>query len=328
MEGRKVTPPLATKSSTTRQPHPSLTGGDGGGSAIEIDTGSGFCFGVTRAIGKAEEELQKGQPLYCLGDIVHNEREVERLRQMGLVTIDHEEFAQLQDANVLLRAHGEPPATYERASCNHIHLIDATCPVVLHLQERIKREYDADVEHRKQIVIFGKRGHAEVLGLVGQTDGTAIVIETPEEAEQLDFHRDIALYSQTTKSLDGFRQVVEYIQAHISATATFTYYDTICRQVANRISHIREFAAQHDIVLFVCGRKSSNGRALFRECARANEHSFMIDSPAAINDLPELTAALHHSSIQSIGICGATSTPKWLMEQCKISIKQLLGSNE
>ncbi len=290
---------------------------------IEIDTGSGFCFGVTRAIGKAEEELQEVQPLYCLGDIVHNEREVERLRQLGLVTIDHEAFAELRDVKVLLRAHGEPPSTYALAEDNHIQLIDATCPVVLHLQERIKREYAADTDHQKQIVIFGKRGHAEVLGLVGQTDGTAIVIETPEEAAQLDFGRDIALYSQTTKSLDGFRQVVEYIQAHMSQSATFTYYDTICRQVANRIPHIREFATRHDIILFVCGRKSSNGRALFRECARANAQSYMIDSPAAIDDLPELAAALHHTPTLSIGICGATSTPKWLMEQCKTHLETI-----
>ena len=299
--------------------------GQGGGS-IEIDSKSGFCFGVTRAIGKAEEELQKGQPLYCLGDIVHNGREVERLRQAGLVTIDHDTFAQLRDANVLLRAHGEPPSTYLQAEHNNNHLIDATCTVVLHLQERIKREYDADPDHRKQIVIFGKRGHAEVLGLVGQTAGTAIVIETPEEAGGLDFQRDIALYSQTTKSLDGFRQVVEFIQSHIAPGATFTYYDTICRQVANRIPHIREFAAQHDIILFVCGHKSSNGRALFHECARANARSFMIDSPTEIEDYPELIATLRHSPTLSIGICGATSTPKWLMEQCKIYVENLVNN--
>ena len=281
-------------------------------SLVEIDTGSGFCFGVTRAIGKAEEELSGGRTLYCLGDIVHNGREVERLRSLGLVTIDHEQFARLHDASVLLRAHGEPPSTYRQAASNNINIIDATCPVVLHLQERIKREYDSDPSHRRQIVIYGKRGHAEVLGLVGQTEGTAIVIETPDEAATLDFTRDIALYSQTTKSLDGFRQVVEFISQHIVPTATFTYYDTICRQVANRIPHIREFAARHDIVLFVCGRKSSNGRALFEECRRANPRSFMIDSPDEIDSLP-----LDFTSAGSIGICGATSTPKWLMEQCK-----------
>ena len=184
--------------------------------------------------------------------------------------------------------------------------------MVLHLQERIKREYDSDPSHRRQIVIYGKRGHAEVLGLVGQTEGNDIVIEAPDEAATLDFTRDIALYSQTTKSLDGFRQVVEFIRQHIVPTATFTYYDTICRQVANRIPHIREFAARHDIVLFVCGRKSSNGRALFEECRRANPRSFMIDSPDEIDSLP-----LDFTSAGSIGICGATSTPKWLMEQCK-----------
>ena len=277
----------------------------------QIDSGSGFCFGVTRAISKAEEELAAGQTLYCLGDIVHNSREVERLRQLGLVTIDHEQFRQLHDAKVLLRAHGEPPATYRQAEQNNITVVDATCPVVLHLQDRIRREYESDPSHTKQIVIFGKRGHAEVLGLVGQTEGTAIVIETPEEAQQLDFDRDITLYSQTTKSLEGFRQIVEYIQEHIASTATFTYADTICRQVANRMPHIREFAACHDVVLFVCGHKSSNGHVLFEECKSVNPRSFLIDSPAEIED------SFFDPAPQSIGICGATSTPKWLMEQCR-----------
>ena len=291
---------------------------------IEIDPGSGFCFGVTRAIGKAEEELQQGRRLYCLGDIVHNGREVERLGRMGLVTIDHDAFSRLHGANVLLRAHGEPPATYRQAAENQIHLIDATCPVVLHLQERIKREYDADTGHRKQIVIFGKPGHAEVLGLVGQTDGTAIVIERPEDVTRLDFTRDICLYSQTTKSLEGFRQIVEYIQAHIAPDATFTYADTICRQVANRMPHIRDFAARHDIVLFVCGHKSSNGRVLYNECRSVNPHSYMIDSPDEIEKITELRTALdRRQNALSIGICGATSTPKWLMEQCKVRIESL-----
>ena len=290
---------------------------------IEIDTGSGFCFGVTRAIGKAEEELQHGKPLYCLGDIVHNGREVERLRQLGLVTIDHERFQTLHDANVLLRAHGEPPATYHQAIANHINLIDATCPVVLHLQERIRREYESDPEHRRQIVIFGKPGHAEVLGLVGQTSGTAIVIEGLDDAARLDFSRDICLYSQTTKPLDVFRNIVEYIQQHIAPTATFTFADTICRQVANRMPHIRDFAAHHDIVLFVCGRKSSNGRVLFGECQRVNPNSYMIDDPSEIEERFDATKA--QSATLSIGICGATSTPKWLMEQCRDHVKQLLS---
>ena len=289
---------------------------------VEIDTGSGFCFGVTRAIGKAEEVLQGStHSLYCLGDIVHNSMECDRLQQMGLVTIGHDEYDRLHDATVLLRAHGEPPQTYQRAEENHIEIIDATCPVVLHLQERIKREYDADPEHTKQIVIFGKPGHAEVLGLVGQTEGTAIVIEKPEDVANLDFSRDICLYSQTTKPLDEFRRIVEYIQQHIQPQATFRYYDTICRQVANRMPHIREFASQHDVVLFVCGKKSSNGRALFSECQRVNPQSYMIS--AANEILPRWL-----TDCNSVGICGATSTPTWLMEECKVRIEQLLGSNE
>lgn len=288
---------------------------------IEIDEGSGFCFGVTRAIGKAEEELGNGKKLYCLGDIVHNGKECSRLQQLGLETIDHNTYNTLHDANVLLRAHGEPPSTYKKAQENNIHIIDATCPVVLHLQERIRKEYLADTESKKQIVIFGKNGHAEVLGLVGQTEGTAIVIEKPEEVEQLDFHRDICLYSQTTKSLDGFRKIVDYIQNHISPEATFKYADTICRQVANRMPHIREFSSRHDVILFVCGKKSSNGRVLFSQCLDVNPRSYMIDTASEVDP-----SWLQDCS--SVGICGATSTPKWLMEECKVRIQQLLGGNK
>ena len=288
---------------------------------IEIDSGSGFCFGVTRAISKAEEELNNATPLYCLGDIVHNGRECDRLQQMGLVTIDHEAMSKLHNVKVLLRAHGEPPQTYKQAEANGIEIIDATCPVVLHLQERIKKEYDADTGHHKQIVIFGKNGHAEVLGLVGQTEGTAIVIEKPEEVEKLDFSRDISLYSQTTKSLDGFHQIVEYIKAHIAPDATFNYYDTICRQVANRMANLRSFASRHDAVLFVCGRKSSNGRVLYNECHSVNPSCYMIDAASEI-DSHWLVGC------NTIGICGATSTPKWLMEECKVRVEQLLGGHE
>ena len=288
---------------------------------IEIDEGSGFCFGVTRAIGKAEEALGNGKKLYCLGDIVHNGKECSRLQQLGLETIDHDTYNTLRDANVLLRAHGEPPSTYKKAQENNIHIVDATCPVVLHLQERIRKEYTADTEHKKQIVIFGKNGHAEVLGLVGQTEGTAIVIESPEEVGRLDMNRDICLYSQTTKSLDGFRTIVEYIQNHISPDATFKYADTICRQVANRMPHIREFASLHDVILFVCGKKSSNGRVLFSQCKEVNPRSYMIDTASEVDP-----GWLQDCS--SVGICGATSTPKWLMEECKIRIQELLGGNE
>ena len=281
---------------------------------VEIDSGSGFCFGVTTAIKKAEEELAKGNKLYCLGDIVHNGQECERLKNMGLITINHEEFAELHDVKVLLRAHGEPPATYEIAQKNHIEIIDATCPVVLRLQKRIKQEHDCSTPNRKkQIVIYGKNGHAEVLGLVGQTGGTAIVIESLKEVVRLDFSQDICLYSQTTKSLEEFWQIVEYIKEHISPEATFKYYDTICRQVANRMPNIREFAVHHDLVFFVSGRKSSNGKILFQQCKEVNPNTHFIDQPSEIDH--ELL-----KGVQSIGICGATSTPKWLMEECRKEI--------
>lgn len=273
---------------------------------IEIDEGSGFCFGVTTAIKKAEEELATGSELYCLGDIVHNGMECERLHNMGLKTINHDEFATLHDKKVLLRAHGEPPSTYLEAQANGIEIIDATCPVVLQLQRRIKRQYDANPE--VQIVIFGKNGHAEVLGLVGQTDQKAIVIEHADEACRLDFSRDIYLYSQTTKSLDEFHAIIDYIQAHISPEATFKSFDTICRQVANRMPNICSFATKHDLILFVSGRKSSNGKVLFNACKAKNPHTYLIEGPEEI-DPAWLSGA------ESIGICGATSTPKWLMEK-------------
>ena len=286
---------------------------------IEIDSGSGFCFGVTTAIQKAEEELAKGNTLYCLGDIVHNGMECDRLRQMGLITIDHDEMRQLRDVKVLLRAHGEPPATYELARQNHIEIIDATCPVVLQLQKKIKRQFEANSQQptaNSQIVIFGKNGHAEVLGLVGQTQSTAIVIESFEDVRKLDFSRDIYLYSQTTKSLDEFQRIIEYIRQHMSPEATFKSFDTICRNVANRMPNITQFAKRHDLVLFVCGRKSSNGRVLYNECLRVNGNTHLIEGPAEID-------ASWLRNVKTIGICGATSTPKWLMEQCRDAILQM-----
>ena len=278
---------------------------------IEIDNGSGFCFGVTTAIKKAEEELAAGKTLYCLGDIVHNGMECERLKQLGLVTINHEEMKQLHGVKVLLRAHGEPPSTYEMARENDIEIIDATCPVVLQLQRRIKKQYDTCPD--AQIVILGKPGHAEVLGLVGQTESKAIVIANVEEVKQLDFTRDIYLYSQTTKSLDEFHRIIEYIQEHISPEATFKSFDTICRQVANRMPNISAFATRHDLVLFVCGRKSSNGKVLFNECKSVNPNSHLIEGPEEIQKE-------WLEGVKTIGICGATSTPKWLMEQCRDAI--------
>ncbi len=316
---------------------------------IEIDSESGFCFGVTTAIKKAEEELtahSSQKPffvhcpdcksavapptLYCLGDIVHNGMECERLRQMGLITINHEQMKQLHNVKVLLRAHGEPPETYELARRNNIEIIDATCPVVLKLQKRIRENYEttgspkipsapssseatSSPSPHPQIVIFGKRGHAEVLGLVGQTEGTAIVIENFDEVKKLDFSRDICLYSQTTKSLDEFHRIIDYIQTHIAPTATFRSFDTICRSVTNRMTGISQFAARHDLILFVCGRKSSNGKVLFNECSRVNPNSHLIEGPEEI-DRQWL------QGIETVGICGATSTPKWLMEQCRKSL--------
>lgn len=278
---------------------------------IEIDNGSGFCFGVTTAIQKAEEELGKGETLYCLGDIVHNGMECERLRSMGLVTIDHDQMRQLHHVKVLLRAHGEPPETYELARSNNIEIIDATCPVVLQLQKRIKKQFEAG---DGQIVIFGKKGHAEVLGLVGQTQSKAIVIENFDEVTKLDFTRDIYLYSQTTKSLDEFHRIIEYIQGHMAAGATFKSFDTICRSVANRMPNISQFATRHDLILFVCGRKSSNGKVLFNECKRVNPNTHLIEGPKEIDPT-------WLDGIQTVGICGATSTPKWLMEQCRDAIQ-------
>lgn len=281
---------------------------------IEIDNGSGFCNGVTTAIRKAEEELSASNtPLYCLGDIVHNSREVERLKALGLISVDKNSLDKLHDTKLLLRAHGEPPSTYRQAERQNLQIIDATCPVVLHIQKRIKADYDADPEHKKQIVIYGKTGHAEVIGLVGQTEGKAIVIENLEDARKLDFSRNIQLYSQTTKSLEGFREIVSYIRDHMQEGAEFNYFDTICRQVANRMPRIREFAERHDVILFVCGKKSSNGKVLFSECLDVNPRSHMIEDASEIDNA-------WFEGAEFIGICGATSTPKWLMEQCRDAI--------
>jgi 4-hydroxy-3-methylbut-2-enyl diphosphate reductase len=285
---------------------------------VEIDNGSGFCFGVTTAIKKAEETLANGEKLYCLGDIVHNGMECERLRGMGLITIDHDEFAQLHDATVLLRAHGEPPTTYELAQKNNITIIDATCPVVLALQKRIKKKFSTidDNSRTTDIVIFGKNGHAEVLGLVGQTNGKAIVIEHADDAKKLDFSHNIYLYSQTTKSLDEFHQIIEYCQQHIEEGAIFQSFDTICRQVANRMPNICSFAIRHDLILFVCGRKSSNGKVLYKACKEKNPRSYLIAGPDEIQ--PEWFEGMN-----SVGICGATSTPTWLMEKCKEKVEKI-----
>lgn len=287
---------------------------------VEIDEGSGFCFGVVTAIRKAEEELAKTGTLYCLGDIVHNSDEVERLRRKGLVTITHDQLADLHNVKVLLRAHGEPPSTYEMARRNGIEIIDATCPVVLQLQRRIKEAYSADTPH-PQIVIYGKTGHAEVNGLVGQTDGEAIVIEGTDDLDKIDYSRDIHLYSQTTKSIEGLKTMVDEISRRKQPGVALQSADTICRQVANRVGHIREFAASHSVVLFVAGKKSSNGKILYNECLSVNPRTHLISNADELN--PQWIR-----DSESIGICGATSTPRWLMEEVRERARQQLETAE
>ena len=277
---------------------------------VEIDLESGFCFGVLSAIGKAEEELRSSDELYCLGDIVHNGIECERLQGLGLKTINHEQFSTLKGAKVLLRAHGEPPLTYSTAKKNGITLIDATCPVVLKLQQRIHRQDKELDPETQQIIIFGQKGHAEVLGLVGQTDGTATVIESADEMDRIDFSKDIFLYSQTTKSAASYNQLIEKITERLPAGRKFIHNNTVCGQVSHRRENIREFAIRHDVILFVSGRKSSNGKVLFNECLNVNPKTYLIESKEDI-DFSKLEGA------GSVGICGATSTPKWLMEECR-----------
>ncbi|MDE6257127.1 MAG: 4-hydroxy-3-methylbut-2-enyl diphosphate reductase [Muribaculaceae bacterium] len=291
---------------------------------IEIDDNSGFCFGVVTAIDKAEAELARSGSLYCLGDIVHNASEVERLRLRGLDTITHSDLDRLHDATVLLRAHGEPPSTYAVAARNNITVIDATCPVVLQLQRRIKNAYDenkrkldaGEISAMPLILIYGKEGHAEVNGLVGQTDGEAKVIQKVKDLNSLDLSRDIYLYSQTTKSLEGFREIVAEIKRR-KQKGEFQYFDTICRQVANRLDGLREFAASHDAVVFVCGAKSSNGKVLFEECRKVNPRTYLVSDESHLD-----TSLL--AGAERIGICGATSTPRWLMQRIAEIIEEKL----
>lgn len=269
---------------------------------VEIDNNSGFCNGVVRAIQAAEKELEKGEQLYCLGDIVHNSNEVERLRSKGLITINHDQLRELRNAKVLLRAHGEPPETYRIAQENNIEIIDATCPVVLQLQRKIKKSHDTHAGSDHQILIYGKVGHAEVNGLVGQTNGEAIVLENTDDLYKVDFNKHITLYSQTTKSVQHFAEMVQIIEKR-TQDGNFEWHDTICRQVANRIPNIREFARSHDLVLFVCGKKSSNGKVLYEECRSVNAHTHLV------SDIDELDATWLEGK-SNIGICGATSTPR------------------
>jgi len=282
---------------------------------IAIDKNSGLCFGVVEAIRKAEETLQQQNVLYCLGDIVHNDAEVERLTKKGLITIDHERYFKMKDATVLLRAHGEPPSTYEYAKQNNIRLIDATCLVVLKLQQRIRVGHESDKNLDNQIIIFGKKGHAEVNGLVGQTNGKAIVLESTEELNKIDFTRPIELYSQTTNDLEGFHLLADELKRR-AINVPVKIHDTVCRQVANRIPAIRQFSARFGLIIFVSGQKSSNGKMLFNICKSVNPNSKFISS---IQEIEKQWI----KDVDSVGICGATSTPKNLLEEVGEAVRRL-----
>lgn len=288
---------------------------------IEIDPNSGFCFGVVKAIDIAEKELEEKGELYCLGDIVHNDAEVKRLEKKGLKTISYEEFKDLKDSTVLLRAHGEPPKTYEIAKQNNIKLIDASCPIVLNLQKKIDKAYKGLSQTDGQLVIYGKEGHAEVIGLLGHTNEQGIVITEMSDLDKIDFTKPVNIFSQTTKSRTGYIKMVEEIKKRMKKEQgheeiNFVYNDSTCRQVSNRDVFLEEFSLKHDIVIFVSGRKSSNGKVLYQVCKNKNERTYFVSEKEDIDKnwfKPE----------DSVGICGATSTPEWLMKNIKEEIESL-----
>lgn len=281
---------------------------------VEIDQKSGFCFGVVRAVQRAEEELRKGGPLYSLGNMVHNEQEVKRLADLGLKTIDQDTYFTLRDCRVLIRAHGEPPATYEHARQNNIELIDATCPVVSKLQQRVRKASEQMTAVNGQVVVFGHPGHAEVVGLVGQADDNAVVVDHPDDLQQIDPSRPVIMFSQTTMSVDGFRKLKDELEAKTGKSVEA--HDTICRQVAGRVPHLQEFAGRYDVVVFVGGKQSSNARVLYTACRNVNERSYFVSLPEELN-------VGWFSDAQTVGICGATSTPQWLMDEIAEKIRQL-----
>lgn len=289
---------------------------------VVIDKNSGYCFGVEYAISMAEEELLESRSLYCLGDIVHNDKEVERLAKKGLQVINRETLADIHDCKVLIRAHGEPPETYQIALQNNIELIDASCPVVLKLQNRIKTAYDKAKDIQGQIVIYGKKGHAEVIGLSGQTKQEAIIISDEKDLDWIDFSKPIVLFSQTTKSTEGFYKMKALIEERIKAIGNpeklvfFDANDSICRQVSNREPQLMEFSKENDVIVFVSGKKSSNGKSLFMVCKQNNPQSYFVE------DETELQAEWF-AEAEKVGICGATSTPMWLMEQVKNKIEEI-----
>lgn len=288
---------------------------------IEIDDKSGFCFGVVRAITEAEKALAEGGTVYSLGDIVHNRIEVQRLERLGLQTVTHDEMPRLAGCRLFIRAHGEPPTTYARARELGIDLIDATCPVVARLQTRVVRAHELMRPIGGQVVILGKRGHAEVVGLTGQVDAPTIVIEGPQDLDAIDFARPVYFLSQTTQSIALFERLCDEMCRRAADPAQVRIEDTICRQVANREEHLEAFARRFDVVIFVCGRKSSNGKVLFEVCRRANAATYNIEEAAELE--PQWFAGA-----ASVGICGATSTPKWLMQQVADAVSRIVPPQE
>lgn len=289
---------------------------------VTIDKNSGYCFGVEFAIKMAEDEMENSEQLYCLGDIVHNDMEVKRLSEKGLVVIDRDQLRELTNCKVLIRAHGEPPETYKTAIENNIELIDASCPVVLKLQHRVKNAFDKMEQENGQIVIYGKKGHAEVIGLTGQTLEKAIVVMEDADLEKIDYSRPVTLFSQTTKSTKGFYELSQKIEERIKNSKgeltelDFNANDSICRQVSNREPQLQKFAKENDVILFVSGKKSSNGKALYQVCVSENPRSYFIESETELN--------LEWFHVEDrIGICGATSTPMWLMEQVKSYVESI-----
>ena len=283
---------------------------------VTIDKNSGYCFGVEFAIKMAEDEMDQSDKLYCLGDIVHNDMEVKRLSEKGLVVIDRDQLQELTNCKVLIRAHGEPPETYRTAIENNIELIDASCPVVLKLQYRVKTAFDKMEREQGQIVIYGKKGHAEVIGLTGQTLEKAIVVMGDSDLDKIDFKRPVTLFSQTTKSTKGFYEISQKIEERIKKAKgeltelDYNANDSICRQVSNREPQLKKFAEDNDVILFISGKKSSNGKALYQVCLSQNPRSYFVENET------ELDPQWFHFG-DKVGICGATSTPMWLMEQVK-----------
>jgi len=289
---------------------------------VTIDKNSGYCFGVEFAIKMAEDEMEQSDRLYCLGDIVHNDMEVKRLNAKGLEVIDRAQLQNLHDCKVLIRAHGEPPETYRTAIENNIELIDASCPVVLKLQHRVKSAFDKMEREEGQIVIYGKKGHAEVIGLTGQTLEKAIVVMEDSDLDKIDFKRPVTLFSQTTKSTKGFYDISQKIEERIKAAkgeitdVDYNANDSICRQVSNREPQLQRFSQENDVILFVSGKKSSNGKALYQVCLSENPRSYFVENETEID--PEW-----FQQEDKVGICGATSTPMWLMEQVKTYVESL-----